>query len=103
MRIEMISQVAGLKMSDRAILEATSKYARANNRKANWRLLDTLLPYAVLWALMLHAVQQRYPYWLTLALAVFAAGLLVRIFILIHDCCHGSFFRSQRANTTASV
>ncbi len=37
-------------------------------------------------------------YWLTLALIVLASGFLVRIFIILHDCGHGSFFRSQRAN-----
>jgi len=37
-------------------------------------------------------------YWITLPLAVVAAGFLVRIFIIQHDCGHGSFFRSRRAN-----
>src|SRR5437867_12578219 len=37
-------------------------------------------------------------YWLTLAVAVAAGGFLIRIFIIFHDCGHGSFFRSQRAN-----
>jgi acyl-lipid omega-6 desaturase (Delta-12 desaturase) len=36
--------------------------------------------------------------WITLALSVLAAGFLVRIFIIQHDCGHGSFFRSRRAN-----
>jgi omega-6 fatty acid desaturase (delta-12 desaturase) len=37
-------------------------------------------------------------YWLTLLLAVPAAGLLIRLFIIQHDCGHGSFLRSRRAN-----
>src|SRR5947208_10011776 len=36
--------------------------------------------------------------WMTLPLSVFAAGFLVRIFIIQHDCGHGAFFRWQRAN-----
>src|SRR5207302_4813764 len=36
--------------------------------------------------------------WTTLPLSVLAAGFLVRIFIIQHDCGHGAFFRSQRAN-----
>jgi omega-6 fatty acid desaturase (delta-12 desaturase) len=36
--------------------------------------------------------------WLTLALAIPAAGFVVRVFIIQHDCGHGSFFRSRRAN-----
>jgi omega-6 fatty acid desaturase (delta-12 desaturase) len=37
-------------------------------------------------------------YWLTLLLAVPAAGLLVRLFIIQHDCGHGSYFKSRAAN-----
>lgn len=37
-------------------------------------------------------------YWLTLLLSVPAAGLLVRLFIIQHDCGHGSFFKSRSAN-----
>jgi len=39
-----------------------------------------------------------FSYLLTLLLAFPAAGLLMRIFIILHDCGHGSFFRSGRAN-----
>jgi omega-6 fatty acid desaturase (delta-12 desaturase) len=37
-------------------------------------------------------------YWLTLALVIPAAGMVVRIFIIFHDCGHGSFFKSSQAN-----
>jgi omega-6 fatty acid desaturase (delta-12 desaturase) len=37
-------------------------------------------------------------YALTLVLAVFAAGFMIRIFIIMHDCGHGSFLKSQRAS-----
>lgn len=37
-------------------------------------------------------------YWLTLVLAVPTGALLVRVFIIQHDCGHGSFFVSKRAN-----
>jgi len=87
------------KLSNQVLSEITRKYAHANMRKASWQLVDTFIPYAVLWALMLHTVRHGYPYWITLALAVIAAGILVRIFILFHDCCHGAFFPSRRANT----
>lgn len=38
--------------------------------------------------------------WITLGLSMLAAGFLVRIFIIQHDCGHGSFFKSRRANDT---
>lgn len=77
---------------------ALSKYEQPNLRKAVWQLLDTVVPYITLWILMVLTVHHGYPYWIALALAVVAAGLLVRIYIFFHDCCHGSFFASRRAN-----
>ena len=67
--------------------------------KSVWQLVNTFVPYFLLWALMIFTVQRNYPYWTTLLLALAAGGLLIRIFILFHDCCHGSFFASRRANT----
>jgi omega-6 fatty acid desaturase (delta-12 desaturase) len=61
-----------------------------------WQLVNSVVPYFALWAAMIWAIQFSYP--LTLLLAVFAAAFLVRIFIIFHDCGHGSFFRSRRAN-----
>jgi omega-6 fatty acid desaturase (delta-12 desaturase) len=37
-------------------------------------------------------------YWITLALALVASGFLCRSFIIFHDCGHGSFFKSLKAN-----
>lgn len=45
----------------------------------------------------------EYAYWVTLLLAVPAAGLLVRLFIFQHDCGHGSFFKSRLANNTLGL
>jgi omega-6 fatty acid desaturase (delta-12 desaturase) len=59
-----------------------------------WQLANSLVPYLALWALMIQSVHRSYP--LTLLLAVLASGFLVRIFIIFHDCGHGSFFRSRR-------
>jgi omega-6 fatty acid desaturase (delta-12 desaturase) len=66
-----------------------------------WRpvaeLLQTLIPYAAVWLVMMISARRGHP-WLTLALSVPASALLVRVFIIFHDCCHGSFFASRRAN-----
>jgi len=78
---------------------ATAKYGRSSTVKAVWQLANTLIPYAGLWALMIRLVQGGAPYWITLALSVVASGFLVRLFILFHDCCHGAFFNSRRANS----
>ena len=89
---------AELKTAKPAWYRTTAKYAQASLRKSLWQVVNTLCPYALLWALMIFTVQREYPYWITLALAVVAAGILVRVFILFHDCCHGSFFASRRAS-----
>src|SRR5579864_265761 len=41
--------------------------------------------------------------WIALPLSLVAAGFLVRIFIIQHDCGHGSFFRSRRANDLIGI
>lgn len=61
-----------------------------------WQVINTLVPYVALWVLMYFSLQVSY--WLTLALAVPAAGFMVRAFIIFHDCGHGSFFKSRQAN-----
>lgn len=78
---------------------ALTAYKISDNRKAFWQLANTLIPYGCLWYLMIRSMQSGYPYALTLLLALPAAAFLVRIFILFHDCVHGSFFPSRRANT----
>jgi omega-6 fatty acid desaturase (delta-12 desaturase) len=61
-----------------------------------WQVVNTLLPLIALWAAM-HA-SLAVSDWLPLALTVPAACLVVRLFIIQHDCGHGSFFVSRRAN-----
>jgi len=41
--------------------------------------------------------------WIALPLSALAAGFLVRIFIIQHDCGHGSFFKSKRANDAIGI
>lgn len=65
-------------------------------KRSLFQLITTATPFFVLLAVMATATRGRY--WLTLLLAVPAAGLLVRLFIIQHDCGHNSFFRSRAAN-----
>ena len=78
---------------------ALSNYKAPSIRKAVWQLANTLLPYFLLWFLMIRFIQHGYPYVLTLTLAVIAAAFLVRTFILFHDCVHGSLFGKKGPNT----
>ena len=71
-------------------------YARADNRKAWFQVVTTGLLFVTNWLLMLWSLDVSY--WLTLVLALPAAGLQIRLFIFQHDCGHGSFFRSSKLN-----
>lgn len=68
----------------------------ADTRRSIVQLVTTATPFIALLAVMAWASHDRY--WLTLLLAIPAAGLLVRLFIIQHDCGHSSFFRSRAAN-----
>lgn len=75
-----------------------STYAKSSTGKALRQLSNTILPYLALWAGMIYLMLNGYSYGFVLGLTLPAAGLMVRIFILFHDCCHGSFFASRKAN-----
>lgn len=80
------------------LVSSVQPFARPETRKAVIQILNTFIPYVAIWALMATMVKLGYPYWTVLLLSVLAAGFQVRVFILFHDCCHGSFFASRRAN-----
>jgi len=65
-------------------------------RRSIWQILNTIVPFLALWCLAY--LSMSVSVWLALALAIPAAGFLVRTFIIFHDCCHFSFFKSHRAN-----
>ncbi len=69
-----------------------------NAGKALFQLLTTGTLFILGWLLMLWSLEVSYG--LTLLLAVPTAGLLIRLFIFQHDCGHGAFFSSRRANDT---
>ena len=73
-----------------------AKYREPVMRKSIWQLANSFGGLFVCWTLMYFSLDVSY--WLTLLLAIPAGGFLVRIFIIQHDCGHGSFFKSKRAN-----
>jgi omega-6 fatty acid desaturase (delta-12 desaturase) len=73
-----------------------AEYRQGSLVKSLWQLGSTLAAFCGLWLLMWWTCQ--FSILLTLLLAVPTAAFLVRLFILQHDCGHGSFFQSKRAN-----
>ena len=74
----------------------TSKYAYPETWRSLWQVANSVIPFLVGWYLMVRSL--AIGYWLTLILAVPTAGFMVRCFIIFHDCCHGSFLETIKAN-----
>src|SRR5438874_3004462 len=76
--------------------QIVAKYQEPSTPRAMWQMINTLGPYALLWYLMYRSL--AISWWLLVPLAVLAGAFLVRIFIIFHDCGHGSYFRSRTTN-----
>jgi acyl-lipid omega-6 desaturase (Delta-12 desaturase) len=67
--------------------------------KAVWQVVNTFGSYIALWVLMYWSLSISW--WLTIPLAILAGLIVIRVFIIFHDCGHGSFFKSRLANDIA--
>lgn len=76
--------------------EALDPYAQPDLRRSLLDIATSVVPYLGLSVVMYLLLDTSY--WLALAVGVPAAGFLLRTFILFHDCTHGSFLPSRRAN-----
>jgi len=76
--------------------DIVARYQKPTLGRSVWQIVNTLVPYALLWYLMYRSLAVSY--WLTVPLVILAAGFMVRTFIIHHDCGHGSFFKSRKAN-----
>ena len=80
-----------------ALQKKVAAYQTPNRSRAIWQLSSTLILYAAAWAAAY--IAYGYSFWLSLPF-IFVGGLLmIRVFILFHDCGHQSFFKSRKANT----
>lgn len=71
-------------------------YEKANVKVSVRQLLNTIPPFFLLWFLAYQSLQVSVL--LAVVIAIVAAGFLVRVFIIFHDCTHNSFFSSRKAN-----
>ncbi len=91
-------QTSGIDTPDnpRALRHKLKTYRGPRIARSVVELLITAVPFALLWGLIWGALHLGY--WIGLILVLPAAGFLVRLFMIQHDCSHGSFFHSRRAN-----
>jgi omega-6 fatty acid desaturase (delta-12 desaturase) len=73
-----------------------AKYQQPSRWRSTWQIINSLVPYLALWYLIYLSLAVSW--WIVLPLAILAGGFLVRLFIIHHDCGHGSFFKSRKAN-----
>ncbi len=76
-----------------------ARYARPDDRRGLWQVGSVLIALAGTWWLVSVGLQHSW-FW-ALPAIVLMSGLLLRIFVLMHDCGHMSLFRSARANQFA--
>lgn len=82
-------------------ISVIKKYNQPDILKSWFQILNSVGSYILIWIIIVKTAGVSY--FLTLGLSVPAAGFLVRIFIIFHDCGHGSFFKSRRMNTVTGI
>ena len=81
--------------------QTLAPYARPRVGRSVLDLATSVVPYLLLMVAMYLLLDVSYL--LVLALAIPAAGFLLRTYIVFHDCTHGSFLPSKRANAWVGI
>jgi len=71
-------------------------FAKSETKKSVVQMINTIIPLLIFWG-MGYTFANTNP-WISVFCAVIASGFVVRTFIIFHDCTHGSFFKSKKAN-----
>lgn len=80
----------------RDLVHRLNDYRKPDRMRSLLEIVVTVVPFVILWVLMYLALDVSYL--LTLVLAIPAAGFLVRLFLIQHDCGHGSLFKRRATN-----
>lgn len=81
--------------------KAVAPFQVSDTWRGVWQMVNSIVPYVILWYLAYRALEVSYL--LTLPIAILAGAVLVRVFIIFHDCGHGSFLPSKRANDIVGI
>src|SRR5439155_15165765 len=73
-----------------------AKFQKPSALRAAWQLSNSVALYVLLWFLMYWSL--KISHLLTLSLTILSGAVVVRVFIIMHDCGHGSFLKSKLAN-----
>ena len=81
--------------------EIVLRFQQPSLGRALWQIVNTFGSYALLWYFMYLSLSVSW--WLTVPLAILAGAILIRVFIIFHDCGHGSYFKSRTANDVVGL
>ncbi|WP_416148025.1 fatty acid desaturase [Salipaludibacillus sp. HK11] len=84
------------KSSIAQLKKEVAPYAKTDQSASIKQVLNTIVPLIMLWYIAYLTLSISY--WITLPILIVTGGFLVRTFIIFHDCCHQSFFKSRKAN-----
>src|SRR5690625_3292531 len=84
------------KQKQAQLRKSVQPFAKPDTYASIKQLFNTILPFVILWFLAYKSLAVSI--WLTIPLLILASGFVIRIFIIFHDCTHGSFFRNSKAN-----
>ena len=84
------------KQSQINLKKQISPFEKSNTKTSIKQLFNTIPPFILLW--IAAYVSLEISYWLSLGFSIIASGFVIRIFIIFHDCCHQSFFKSRKVN-----
>ena len=96
-----MSQVPSLSKADKLLpsvkewKKIVDPHTKPSTPRATWQVVNSIGSYIALWVAMYFTL--AISYWLTFTIALLAGAILVRVFIIFHDCGHGSFYKSRRA------
>ena len=79
----------------------SARWQQPNAWRAAWQAVNSFGAFLLTWCAIYLTLGVSW--WLTISLATLAGLLLVRVFIIFHDCGHGSFFESRLANDALGV
>jgi len=77
-------------------IKTLRSYRAPTLSRSAFEVAVTVIPFLALWGAAVWS--SSISYWLTVPICVVAAGFLVRLFLIQHDCSHGAFFKTRRVN-----
>jgi len=83
-------------MDKKHINSLIKPFIKPSNKRAFFQITNTVIPYLITLVVTYYMIQYGINYFFVLLFSIIPALFLVRIFILFHDCTHGSFVKSNK-------